>query len=380
MKAVSPVPFRLAELDGIRGLAAILIVYIHLFHSWVPNSPAPLFWARNFSALSWTGVHLFFILSGFLIGGILIRQRGSSSYFKVFYLRRALRIFPLYFLLVATVFVVLPFLNTPDTSPSAIPTWSYLVFMQNFYMAATGQWGLTGLGVTWSVAVEEQFYVFAPLLIAFIPLRFLPICLLAALGLAPALRQLSPFPADEYILFGAIDSLALGTLFAWVYHYHLKWFMNSRARIIAALASVVGVITLCLGVFGYHFSPFKETFIAAAWGGFFWLVLSYLGTAITAPLRTSLLVWMGGRSYAIYLFHSFFYSIVLYLLTGSFSNRVNLTTGLFSALSAFGLTLLFAWASYRWIEGPLIKLGQRLIYSPPYSSPLSAIKPEPQST
>jgi len=90
---------RWIELDGVRGLAALLVLYVHVLHTWVPNHPEWLFWLRNISALGWTGVHLFFVLSGFLIAGILMENRDSQNYFRVFYLRRSLRILPIYFLL-----------------------------------------------------------------------------------------------------------------------------------------------------------------------------------------------------------------------------------------------------------------------------------------
>ena len=92
---------RWLELDGVRGLAALLVVYVHLFLRWVPPTPKPVFWLRTLSGMSWTGVDLFFILSGFLIGGILLRNRESENYYSVFYLRRGFRILPLYFALLA---------------------------------------------------------------------------------------------------------------------------------------------------------------------------------------------------------------------------------------------------------------------------------------
>ncbi len=140
----------------------------------------------------------FFVLSGFLIGGILLDHRESGNYFRVFYLRRVCRIFPLYYAHIA-LFVILiafgagqlPGLNTLfDTA--GLPLWSYATFTQNIVMAATFIMGSDWLGVTWTLAIEEQFYLVLPFIIRFTPPRALPWILGGILLMAPALRALTP--------------------------------------------------------------------------------------------------------------------------------------------------------------------------------------------
>ena len=118
----------ISELDGLRGIAIIIVVF---FHYWtmaiVPFGKASKL-IIGFSSLFWSGVDLFFVLSGFLIGGILIRNRTSPNYFKTFYIRRFTRIFPIYFLSLALFFICssIPFfMQIPDLINSPIPIWQF---------------------------------------------------------------------------------------------------------------------------------------------------------------------------------------------------------------------------------------------------------------
>src|SRR4051794_27800973 len=90
---------RIAELDGLRGVAILLVVLFHYFVQHLQTQPGSLpAYAMKYLSISWIGVDIFFVLSGYLLGGILMDRRASENYFRVFYLRRALRIFPLYML------------------------------------------------------------------------------------------------------------------------------------------------------------------------------------------------------------------------------------------------------------------------------------------
>jgi peptidoglycan/LPS O-acetylase OafA/YrhL len=140
--------------------------------------------------LSWSGVDLFFVLSGFLIGGILLDARSSPRYFQTFYLRRAYRILPLYFLVIGL--SLLPHLlaqfsvaRAAHTTPLPLPWLSYATFTQNFWMAYLGVFGPSGMGITWSLAIEEQFYLSIPLLIRNVRPRNLMIVLLMVIPARP---------------------------------------------------------------------------------------------------------------------------------------------------------------------------------------------------
>jgi peptidoglycan/LPS O-acetylase OafA/YrhL len=115
--------------------------------------------------LTASGVDLFFVLSGFLIGSILLDNREAANQFKVFYLRRFCRILPIYFVWIALFFVLGKLLLNDWLFASRYPAWSYPTFTQNFFMSNIGGFGAGWLAVTWSLAIEEQFYLTAPLLI-----------------------------------------------------------------------------------------------------------------------------------------------------------------------------------------------------------------------
>lgn len=152
---------RVPQLDSVRGLA-VLIVLLHNTDKYQYTGLL----ARN----GWMGVDLFFVLSGFLITGILLDTKDSDGYFRNFYARRCLRIWPLYYCAILFMFVVVPFLRPSEASrifePRSMPWWSYFVYLQNFLVPSiTSATGL--LGVTWSLAVEEQFYAVWPIVVRY---------------------------------------------------------------------------------------------------------------------------------------------------------------------------------------------------------------------
>src|SRR5260370_30236825 len=165
---------RILELDGLRGLAILLVILCHYVGN--PNH-APLgFWPHRFLsafAVGWSGVDLFFVLSGFLIGRVLPDARNSPHYFRAFYMRRIFRILPIYYLWTllfsATATVVLVFFpcRLGVTSGDLLRVPVQLLFLQNFWpgmLRFTWMW----FAVTWSLAVEEQFYLLAPPLIRYL--------------------------------------------------------------------------------------------------------------------------------------------------------------------------------------------------------------------
>jgi peptidoglycan/LPS O-acetylase OafA/YrhL len=173
---------RIAQLDSVRGLAVLLV----LLHNTDKSHSTGLL-----AQYGWMGVDLFFVLSGFLITGILLDSKAHQGYFRNFYARRCLRIWPLYYCALFFMFVVVPWVRPSDASQifaaRSMPWWSYLIYLQNFFVPSiTKATGL--LGVTWSLAVEEQFYAVWPLVVRFLTetqLRRLSITLICC---SPILR------------------------------------------------------------------------------------------------------------------------------------------------------------------------------------------------
>ena len=165
-------PFRIPVLDGIRGMAICLVLAWHsVSELQLPNHPRVTN-IIGFGRLSWSGVDLFVVLSGFLIGGILLDAAGAQRYFGPFYIRRAHRILPLYavaLLLVFSTIYLCGHLKVVGTwTENRIPVWYYPTFLQNFWMARHGTFGSSALGITWSLAVEEQFYLTLLLIIRYV--------------------------------------------------------------------------------------------------------------------------------------------------------------------------------------------------------------------
>jgi peptidoglycan/LPS O-acetylase OafA/YrhL len=191
---------RVRELDGIRGLAIALVLVWHYVHAQLqqvePGTPLAFF--KQAVSFTWSGVDLFFVLSGFLIAGILLDHREAENYFRVFYIRRVCRIFPLYYAHFALFVMLLAF--GVGLAPglywlfdtAGLPLWSYATFTQNIVMASRVVMGSDWLAVTWSLAIEEQFYLVLPFIIRFTPPRALPWILGGLLLMAPVLRAAVP--------------------------------------------------------------------------------------------------------------------------------------------------------------------------------------------
>jgi len=158
---------RLRELDGVRGLAIVSVLLWHFFvmpHVLSPAAPAPAGAMYLVTALSltWAGVDLFFALSGFLIAGILLDTKGAPNFLRGFYLRRVFRIYPIYWVVMVLAFAV-PLLA--DHLELVAPPAVYAVLLQNFWMATSRSFGGDSLGVTWSLSIEEQFYLVLPAIV-----------------------------------------------------------------------------------------------------------------------------------------------------------------------------------------------------------------------
>ena len=205
---------RVPQLDGLRGVAIGLVV---LFHYASPYRATPF--VGIVISHGYLGVDLFFVMSGFLIGGIVIANKEAKNLFSVFYLRRFLRIFPLYYFLLAgvAILVCLGSLSNPGHG-GLIP---YFLYLHNISVALTHDFGLECLGPTWSLAIEEQFYLMLPILIVLTSQKYQKYMLAMGILIATISRALSYLlPAEYPQVFSTfftlcrIDELFYGVLFA----------------------------------------------------------------------------------------------------------------------------------------------------------------------
>lgn len=289
---------KIVQLDAIRGVA-ILIVIIHN-QSTIYSS---LHLQRAF-ANGWMGVDLFFVLSGFLITGILLDTKGSEGYFKNFYARRCLRIWPLYYSLIFFMFVVVPLLRPSEANTvfeKSSPWWAYPLFVQNFLIPrptnATGP-----LAVTWSLAIEEQFYLIWPWVVRYSSTAQLRRIAISVICLSPALRlYLSFHDIDLYTnVFCRLDGLMAGGLLALV--VRADNFSPSKfiqlAWISLAIAAPFAFATEALNA---RWIVFSLTTVASA--SFVYLALFSPQKSLQRALTNRFLVYTGTISYGLYLLH-----------------------------------------------------------------------------
>jgi peptidoglycan/LPS O-acetylase OafA/YrhL len=212
-------------LDALRGIAILMVIAYH----WL-GMP-----------LGWTGVDLFFLLSGYLISGILMDNRTSGAYYKTFYCRRLFRILPLYILFLAG---AIPLFG------STIPIWNYCLFTQNFAWSHGGPLGVTS--VTWSLGVEEQFYLLLPTLVRITSIRALATISILCIVLAVPCRILlvpiygNPMAA-HFLLPAKMDVLFSGVLIACIMrHPVLMVTLRRRFRsiLLCGVASAASLVAL----------------------------------------------------------------------------------------------------------------------------------------
>ena len=210
-------PARVEALDGLRGFAILAVVAFHAMFLDVGllggARPAPTDVYPTLALLGWCGVDVFFVLSGFLITGILLRSKGAPGYFRNFYARRALRIFPLYYLVVG---LLLFGLGRPATSGAEKA--SYLLYYQNVRYALVGEGSFDAARlVTWSLAIEEQFYLVWPTVVWLCSRRALVgVCIAVVVG-AIALRLwllAGGLHTTHFLTPCRLDTLAVGALLA----------------------------------------------------------------------------------------------------------------------------------------------------------------------
>lgn len=368
-------------LDGLRGLA-LLMVLAHHFVAFRPLHPVER-WFVRVAELGTPAIDIFFVLSGFLITGILLDMRGEPGYFRRFYLRRGLRIFPLYYLLLFVVCVGLPPLyragrasaTSLDSLTDTVRHWPWFVsYLSNVLFALKKSFMDRTLAVTWSLGVEEQFYLAWALLVAFVPVRrllwlwgaLIPLTIAWRVGL---LQNGSGWVPVWVTTPSHLASIAGGSLVAaWLRLPGYRPGAAARPARLATAAGLVGCAALFLAGRFNHFSPLFLTV------GYVPLVLTMVG-GLTALLHADprgaagrffnsrVLRFYARHSYAIYLVHLPLADLVkgwglhearLRTLPGS----ILLWQALFY-LIAIGLASGVGWLSWRFVEAPLLGLKDR---------------------
>jgi peptidoglycan/LPS O-acetylase OafA/YrhL len=359
------------QLDALRFFAVLGVMVAHNWH------PRRLPWL--FGDLDWAGlgVRLFFVLSGFLITGILLDCRkmaetGSQSplfFVRQFYARRFLRIFPIYYLVILIAFLV----NLPPTRE--ILVW-LVTYTSNIYITMFNTW-IGRLGHFWTLAVEEQFYLIWPWLVLFAPKKSLVPAMLIAVLIAPVYRYFAYFayPFDigamdfkaSTLTPGSLDSLGIGSMLALLWHSNLR--KETLQKYLTILILPTGIVFYVFTLVLYHYRIKPVVFFTfgdlAAALIFAWLVsaasLGFKG--LTGKfLEFRPLIYLGKITYGIYVYHYLVPLILIPIFNGlGVSYRVPSLTNFI--LSGF-LSIIIASVSWHFFELPINNLKRHFQYAP----------------
>jgi peptidoglycan/LPS O-acetylase OafA/YrhL len=378
----SEITFRgyIPELDGLRALAVILVLLTHFGPQATSGSGL---W--KLETVGWMGVDLFFVLSGFLITGILLDTREEQHYFRNFYVRRTLRIFPLYYfvLLIGTlVLISWHRLFDWDLYRRLYEISWYFFYVGNFRSAFKNHMpSLAFLGPLWSLQIEEQFYLVFPFIVRNLKRPVLFKILVSVFILSGPLRWLLYHKSPQLILIQylttpcRLDGLALGALVA----LRLRmgpWRIRASHMVGLTVASL-GALWAYLAWGGYIWSTdrirtFGFSVVALAFTCLLLLVLYFRGTRQTSWLRGPL-QYMGKISYGIYLWQAPAYVLVR-TATSQLGRRYFVETEWHTtSWGAFGLlcviTVSLACVSWYFLELPILRLKTK--YSLPKVSPVA---------
>lgn len=359
-------------LDGLRASAILLVLVWHYFACQINenlfNGSAK--YLKLATSWTWSGVDLFFVLSGFLIGRILIHYKGSPNYFKTFYIRRIFRIFPPYYLtlIVFAIIVILGLsIKMLWLSKDIYPFYAYFLYIQNFWMHTDH--GAMWLGVTWSLAIEEQFYCILPLLIFVVDLKSLPKFLIGGIILAPIFRLFIPDLGAYVLLPARMDSLLIGVLIA---YYYLngslqKTFENRGALLFKMLVAFIFLLLCSLILFMKGIGKegiggvFTHTALACIYGTLLIMVLVNNHSLLSKVLSNKLLLFISKISYVIYLTHQIFNGLLHQFILNQ-SPQINNMNDVIVTICAFFVTIGFSTISFYTFEKPIIRLGEKYKY------------------
>ncbi len=343
-----------------------MVIFKHFYGSFV-----------NVSFL-WTSIDLLFALSGLLITGILVETKDSQHYFKNFYVRRALRIFPLYYLLVIIFILYIYFITNSQGSFTYFTTniGYFLLYCQNWYFINYGVPEGGHLNHTWSLAVDEQIYILWPLLIFLCrnKSQLIWLCIFTLLfSLFFRIWYINFYlpasPIDPYAAFHntfcRIDSFAAGSLLYCLMRFNVN-FLNKKNALILFFVTTFSVILIGLkddnfDFTGYYMGNFGFTLMGLNFMTCLYFSLTSNNKFINVILQNSILTYIGKISYSLYVFHWFILMLLLPTFNTILKKILNINSNFIAITFCFIATLIVSALSYRFFEKPIIKLKKKFV-------------------
>jgi peptidoglycan/LPS O-acetylase OafA/YrhL len=368
---VDPKRKYLPSLEGVRGYGFLLVFCGHYFKAELLAQPGTfrLKLLTAFSSLGLFAVPAFFVLSGYLIGGILFHTRNREGFFKIFYSRRILRVFPVYYLTLLAIAIVYKLQHFPTDSQF----WSHFLYIQNLLPGySTKPTGTVSMIHFWSLAVEEQFYLIWPLVVwrfrerrKLIAIATVLVVACCGIRLAAPLLSISALSMSFFTL-TRVDAILLGVLL----NLTVETVMFRRLMPLAKWVTLCGVVTLAL--LGYFEGiPWSQTY----WGKEIWIPLCNLtavaiivavieeGSVLNRICSQQWACRLGTLSYSAYVFHLTFFHFFMYDIGAHLDLYMRRSFAiLISGALAFCTTLALSLLSYRFLEGPLMNLKRHMQY------------------
>jgi peptidoglycan/LPS O-acetylase OafA/YrhL len=343
-------PRYMTQLDALRGIAVLVVMISHI------NGDVPSLHIGTLFHYGWAGVDLFFVLSGFLITGILLRTKDDSTYFINFYARRILRIWPLYFCLLAFGFLLVPMLQPglkPTVTEQCHPWQAYLFFVQNLIVPKGGAFG--PLEITWSLCVEEQFYLLWPIIVLLCSPKVITRIAAGAVLISLTLR----FSAAHHWLhldtyhntLCRLDGLALGSIAAILLPRYPAKTIRRASLLLGTLAAVSITATVPFTLVMWAFPALISVLFVAG---------MCLSLSITFSPRIRFLSYAGRISYGLYLLHALAFDVlrdkhIRHFIAITHSAVFN---DLLLFLCSMSLAFVLAQTSWKFLESPALSLKQ----------------------
>lgn len=360
----------LVQLDGLRFIAVTLVMIDH----WLGEA--------NVLPLGYFGVNLFFVLSGFLITRILINSkqrdtelnRGHGHSLKVFFIRRNLRIWPVYYLTIGILALV-------DFQSVRMAFWWFVTYTTNIWIVIHQTW----LGATdhlWSLAVEEQYYVFFPFLLLFTPERYFLRMLWSLIAVSVLMRVAlftanAPYMVQFVLMPTCLDAFGMGGLMAWLILYRRELFdklFSSNALLLGSMALYVIHLYFMITVEPSRnvFTDVTDRFVTSVFcTAIIGRAVLGFGQPVKWLLENEVAKYLGQISYGLYLFHNivfnYYHTQPTFITLRIWRKAVSMlpvlqTTPVFQLAYFFALTVAMAALSWHLVEKPVNALKDKFSY------------------